>query len=204
MTDNDKSEVTQCQHCEVQFPAHGIERLLPVFFEQSDRLCEVLLCLKCRRKELEINKEPYLRAVEVYKYPGFGVSILPWITESEAKVQYCLEDSHLGPLPHVVVNSVQAAGKAQKIKMYYEKLLLDKARWVFGGEVGISNVRIDLAIQQGLFEQPPAGDVRERRSLIRHVFLEKGFFADPKLVFVKEFVEENHGELDKIVPLYAV
>lgn len=75
---------------------------------------------------------------------------------------------------------------------------------MFGGEVGIVNARVDLAVRKRICDLLPEGDVRERRNLIRHLFLEKGFFADPNLEFVEKFVEENKGELDKIIPLYVV
>lgn len=202
---DDEYAITQCHHCQDRFPARGINRLLPVPIGfLGDRVCEAFLCLDCRRRHFETHKQPYKTAVGAYQYPGFGSDIIPWITESEAKVQYCLDDSHLEPLQNVIIRPVQAAGKVQQIKMFYEKSILDKVRWVFGGDIGIANARVDLALRKGICNLPPEGDVRERRSLIRHLFLEKGFFADPSLGFVKMFVEENQGELDKIVPLYAV
>ncbi|KAK5805464.1 hypothetical protein F5H01DRAFT_371211 [Linnemannia elongata] len=183
MKDDDERKITQCHHCQEHFPTEGMDQLLPVpwGYTEEGRFYEVFLCLDCRRRHFDTHKESYKTAHEAYQYPGFGSDITPWITESEAKVQYCLDDSHLEPLQNVVVKSVQAAGKFQPIKVFYEKLILDKARWVFGGEIGIANARVDLAERNGICDLPPEGGIRERRNLIRHLFLEKGFFADPDL-----------------------
>ncbi|KAK3832999.1 MAG: hypothetical protein JOS17DRAFT_826735 [Linnemannia elongata] len=124
---DDEYAITQCHHCQDRFPARGINRLLPVPIGfLGDRVCEAFLCLDCRRRHFETHKQPYKTAVGAYQYPGFGSDIIPWITESEAKVQYCLDDSHLEPLQNVIIRPVQAAGKVQQIKMFYEKSILDK------------------------------------------------------------------------------
>jgi hypothetical protein len=87
--------------------------------------------------------------------------------------------------------------------VYEEKLVLDMARRVFGGEVGLANARQIFAEKDGYMELPPIGEERERRNTIRQAFFERGLFADPDLALIRRFVKDGQGYLDEIVDLYA-
>ncbi|KAG0313581.1 hypothetical protein BGZ97_010070 [Linnemannia gamsii] len=184
----------QCQRCEENFPPHGLMRPLPVPVRRGGEIHGDFLCLECRRREFDIHKEPY---------PGFETVIVPRITEQESESQYCLKGYNLTNIPCIVVNSVPTVGEVYPIKLYEEKHVVDLARWVYGGEIGIENARTFQSMISGRVIMPPVHGVRERRNLIRQVFADRGLFADLDLVFVKEFVEYNQGNLKKIVHLYA-
>ncbi|KAG0287892.1 hypothetical protein BGZ96_008256 [Linnemannia gamsii] len=178
-------------------------RPLPVPVRRAGEIHGDFLCLECRRREFDTHKEPYHPEVEAYAYPGFETEIVPRITEHESISQYCLKGYSLDDIPCITVNSVRAVSKVYGIKLYEEKHIVDLSRWVYGGEIGIENARTFQSMISGRAILPPVHGVRERRNLIRQVFVDRGLFTDTDLVFVKKFVESNQGDLEKIVHLYA-
>lgn len=193
----------QCLDCEKNFPSYGMMRPLPVPVRRQDELYVDDLCLECRRKEFSTDKEPYPPGVTAYTYPGIGAEIRPRITASEARAQYCLKGYNFQNLPCITVKSVRAVGEVYDVKLYEERRILDQARWLYGGEVGIAHARMLYATNSGCLILPPVGDVRERRNMIRQVFMDRDLFADPDLPYVKKFVECSEGGLVDIVRFYA-
>lgn len=200
---SNNNQDTHCWDCKGHLPTQGFDRVLPVPCRRRGNICIILLCLKCRRREFEANKEPYPPGIETFTYPHFRAEIRPRITGFEAMMQYCLDASHLARLPNVSILPLRDTHEIYQIKVYEEKLVLDLARWVFGGEVGVANARQLFAEKNGHMELPPTGDVLERRNTIRQMFFEKGLFADPDLAHIKRFVECGQGNLPEIVDLYA-
>ncbi|KAF9124814.1 hypothetical protein BGX30_000784 [Mortierella sp. GBA39] len=178
--------------------------LLPVQFRDASGFHEAHLCLKCRRKAFKFKQEPYPHQVAAYSDPIFGATIVPRISGGEAKLQYGLDDSILELLPHITARFVPSAGEVYMIKMYEEREILDRARWMFGGDVGVLNARQVLAWLGEQVEHPPVGPIRERRNLIRQVFLKQDIYAAPELPFVKRFVEHGQGDLHQIVNFYEI
>ena len=101
----------QCQDCKGHFPLYTLEGLLPAQFRDESGFHEALLCLKCRRKAFEFIKEPYPYQVAAYSDSIVGVTIIPRITGSEAKLQYDLDDSIFELLLHVTARFVSSAGE---------------------------------------------------------------------------------------------
>ncbi|KAG0308091.1 hypothetical protein BGZ97_000176, partial [Linnemannia gamsii] len=64
-------------------------------------------------------------------------------------MQYCLDVSHLERLPNVSILPLRDTHEVYQIKVYEEKLVLDMARRVFGGEVGLANARQIFAEKDG-------------------------------------------------------
>lgn len=48
------------------------------------------------------------------------------------------------------------------------------------------------------------GAIRERRNLIRQVFLKEDIFVALELPFVKRFAEHGQGDLQQIVNFYEI
>ncbi|KAF9149258.1 hypothetical protein BG015_008961 [Linnemannia schmuckeri] len=194
-----------CGFCKERFPAEGFERVLPVLYRCNGVLGDmVLLCLKCRRNEFTINKEPYPPKVDAYLDSEHGGVIVPQITENEATLHYCLKGDQLEPLPYVIARSVRTARHICQIKMYEERTILKRARRLYGGDIGVFNAREVLAKQGEKVEVPPEGLFRERRNRIRQAFLEKKIYATSKLTSVRDYVKTGRGDLKKIVDTYAV
>lgn len=134
-----------CQDCKEHFPLYALEGPLSVHFRDASGIHGALLCLKCTRKALKFVKEPYSHQVTAYSDPTFGATIIPRISGSEAKLQYGLDDSILELLPHITARFVPSAGVVYKVKIYEEREILDRARWMFGGDVGVLHARRVLA-----------------------------------------------------------
>ncbi|KAF9149257.1 hypothetical protein BG015_008960 [Linnemannia schmuckeri] len=199
------TNLTQCQDCKDHFPNIGLERLLPVRLGWTGELGTSTLCVNCRRKAYNTYKEPYPPGVDVYVDPTTKIKVLPRITLTEATAQYCLLDGHLESLPYMHVNSLEAVNGDYKVKMFEEKLVLEKARWLYGGDIGIDNARDAFSWQKGGYiELPPVGAVRERRNRIRQMFLQRELFASSKLPAIKRYIESGHGNLREIVKTFAI
>ncbi|KAG0065870.1 hypothetical protein BGZ89_007852 [Linnemannia elongata] len=175
---NYNNNLMQCQDCKGHFPLYTLEGLLPAQFRDESGFHEALLCLKCRRKAFEFIKEPYLYQIAAYSDSIVGVTIIPRITGSEAKLQYGLDDSILELLPHVTARFFSSAGEIC--------------------DVGVLNARRVLALLGERIEHPPAGAIRERRTFIRQMFLKQDLFAAPELPSVRRFVEHGQGDLHQI------
>lgn len=130
-------------------------RPLPVPVRRAGGIHGEFLCLECRRREFDTRREPYHPEVEAYAYPGFETEIVPRITEHESISQYCLKGYSLDDIPCITVNSVRAVGKVYGIKLYEEKHIVDLARWVYGGEIGIENARTFQSMISGRAILPP-------------------------------------------------
>ncbi|KAG0287891.1 hypothetical protein BGZ96_008255 [Linnemannia gamsii] len=178
-------------------------RPLPVPVRRQGELYIDDLCLECRRKEFNTDKEPYPPGVTAYTYPSIGAEIRPRIIASEARSQYCLKDYNFQNLPCITVKSVRAVGEVYDVNLYEEEHIIDQARWLYGGEVGIAHARMLFATNSGRLILPPVGDIRERRNMIRQVFMNRDLFADPDLAYVKRFVDHNEGSLVDIVRFNA-
>ncbi|KAF9124815.1 hypothetical protein BGX30_000785 [Mortierella sp. GBA39] len=196
---------TQCQDCKRHFPTKGLERLLPVRLGWTGELGIPDLCVTCRRKAYNTYKEPYPPGVDVYVDPKTNVSILPRITLTEATAQYCLLDGHLESLPYIQVHALEAVNGVYKVKMYEERLVLEKARCLYGGDIGIDNARDAFSWQKGGgIDLPPVGAVRERRNRIREKFLQRELFAPSKLPTIQCYIEYGRGDLREIVNALAI
>ncbi|KAG9062019.1 hypothetical protein KI688_006739 [Linnemannia hyalina] len=157
------------------------------------------------RKAYNTYKEPYPPGVDVYIDPKTNVSILPRITLTEATAQYCLLDGHLESLPYIQVHALEAVNGVYKIKMYEERLVLEKARCLYGGDIGIDNARDAFSWQKGgSIDLPPAGAVRERRDRIREKFLQRELFAPSKLPTIQCYIEYGRGDLREVVNALAI
>ncbi|KAK3832996.1 MAG: hypothetical protein JOS17DRAFT_789705 [Linnemannia elongata] len=198
-SNNNNNNLMPCHDCKEHFPLYAFDGLLSVLVKNASGIQEALFCLKCRRKALEFVKEPYPYQVAAYPDPILGSTIVPRISGSEAKLQYGLDDSILELLPHITARFIPSAGEVYEIKMYEEREILDRARWMFGGDVGVLNARRVLAWLGERVEYPPVGAIRERRNLIRQVFLKQDIFAASELPFVKRFVEHGQGDLHEII-----
>ncbi|KAF9295466.1 hypothetical protein BGZ88_002009 [Linnemannia elongata] len=124
------------------------------------------------RKAFEFIKESYPYQVAAYSDSIVGVTIIPRITGSEAKLQYGLDGSILELLPHVTARFVSSTGEICKIKMYEEREILERARWMFGGSVGVLNARRVLAILGERIEHPPCGSYPREKKLYSSDVLE--------------------------------
>ncbi|KAK3832998.1 MAG: hypothetical protein JOS17DRAFT_789707 [Linnemannia elongata] len=196
---------TQCQDCKHHFPTKGLERLLPVRLGWTGELGIPDLCVKCRRKAYNTYKEPYPPGVDMYVDSLVNVRILPRITLTEATAQYCLLDGHLESLPYMQVYALEAVNGVYKVKMYEERLVLEKARWLYGGDIGIDNARDAFSWQKGgSIDLPPVGAVRERRNRIRQLFLQRELFAPSKLPAIQCYIECGSGNLQEIVNALAI
>lgn len=187
----------QFQDCKGHFPLYTLEGLLPAQFRDESGFHEALLCLKCRRKAFKFIKEPYPYQVAAYSDSIVGVTIIPRITGSEAKLQYGVHDSILELLPHGNARFVSSAGEICKTKMYEEREILERARWIL-------NARRVLALLGERIEHPPAGAIRERRNFIRQMSLKQDIFAAPELPSVRRFVEHGQGDLHQIANFYEI
>ncbi|OAQ25148.1 hypothetical protein K457DRAFT_23390 [Linnemannia elongata AG-77] len=197
-SNNYNNNLMQCQDCKGHFPLYTLEGLLPAQFKDESSFDEALLCLKCRRKAFEFIKEPYPYQVAAYSDSIVGVTIIPRITGSEAKLQYGLDDSFLDLLPHVTARFVSSAGEICKIKMYEDREILERARWMFGRDVGVLNACRVLALLGERIEHPPVGAIRERRNFICQMFLKQDLFEAPELPSVRRSVEHRQGDLHQI------
>lgn len=196
---------TQCQDCKLQFPTKGFERPLPVRLGWIGEFGIHDLCVEFRRKAYSAYKEPCPPGVGVYIDPKIKIRIVPRITVTEATAQYCLLDRHLEELPCIQVHALEAVNGVYKVKMYEERLVLEKARWLYGGDIGIDNARDAFSWQKGgAIDLPPVGVVRERRNRIRQMFLQRELFAPSKLPAIQCYIENGRGDLWEIVNALAV
>ncbi|KAF8943351.1 hypothetical protein BGZ47_005496 [Haplosporangium gracile] len=157
----------------------------------------------CRRNLFETQPELYPPKVEAYMDAIFGAQIVPRITALEAGLHYFLGEPHLQELPYDDVSFVGEDNVTYQLRLFQEKLVLDKARQEYGGDVGIANARRVFAVPGEQDQLPPVGVIRERRNIIREAFLKIGIFAAPELNFVRRFVERSEGDLHQLVNLYG-
>lgn len=197
-----------CQNCGERFPNRGFEQPLLVNIGWRGVSQSHFLCLQCRRKAYNTFQEPLPPGVDAYTDHIHGHTIVPRITETEARRQYCLTDCHFRDIPHVITAySVRSAGHVYKVKLYEERDIVRVARRVWGGDVGISNARECYSWQNGgvtYTPMPPVGIERLRRDRIRQAFLDWGFyFATPTLPCVSNYVNYGQGQLSRIVAIYG-
>lgn len=198
---------TTCEVCSTYFPIRRLDLVLPVQNRSESDASErtVFLCLWCRRKKFDIQKEPFPPNIAPYLDPTTRTTIVPRITETEATAYYCLDDGCLKHMGHIYARSVGSIHPPYKVKLYKEHAVLYKARSFYGGDVGIASAREVLALErEGRINLPPVGVIRERRNRIRQAFLEKGFYASSKLPPVSHYLRTGRGDLQEIVNNFAV
>ncbi|KAH7032451.1 hypothetical protein BKA57DRAFT_510681 [Linnemannia elongata] len=188
-------------------PPVGIERL------RRDRIRQAFLdwgfyfatpTLPCVSNYVNYGQGQLSRIVAIYD-TKIKIRIFPRITLTEATAQYCLLDRHLEELPYIQVHALEAFNGVYKVKMYEERLVLEKARWLYGGDIGIDNARDAFSWQKGgAIDLPPVGVVRERRNRIRQMFLQRELFAPSKLPPIQYYIENGRGDLWEIVNALAV
>ncbi|KAK3833000.1 MAG: hypothetical protein JOS17DRAFT_741243 [Linnemannia elongata] len=196
-----EAPITLCFDCRKHFAPNGLESVLPVPFHWRSKQTSVYLCLDCRLKEFDNNKEPLPPAVETYQDPLYGSEVVPRITAIEAREQYCLEVGISTNLPFKFGYPVRSSINSYTAKMYEEKDIVREARWMYGGDIGIANARKVYTDRGHQVKLPPSVDVRMRRNRIREAFLTKELFAAPELTLVRSYVEFGRGKLQEIVEI---
>lgn len=196
---------TQCIDCKRYFPAEGLEQLLPVRIAWRSFVGTELLCTQCRCTAYNTFNESLPPGVDAYVDPVTGTTIVPRITEAEARQQYCLTSCHFITMPHsITAHQVKKSGHHHDVRLYEERDVIREAHFVRGGDIGIANARKAFAEQRHHVELPPVGEVRARRNRIREAFLNEGyFFASPELTFVNSYVEHGVGNLSAVVKYYC-
>ena len=197
-----------CQGCGERFPNRGFDQPLLVNIARRGVLETLYLCLECRRKAYSTFQDPLPPGVDAYADHIHGHTIVPRITETEARRQYCLTDRHFRDMPHVITaHSVSTVDHIYDVKLYEERDIVRVARRVWGGDVGIANARECYYWQNGgvtYTPMPPVGIERMRWDRIRQAFLDWGFFfAAPTLPCVSNYVNYGQGHLSRIIAIYG-
>lgn len=125
-----------CELCYKLSPKRGPLSALPVHVE--DYAKEINLCLLCRREYFKTHPEPYTEDLTVSE----GDNERPIrITKSSAVSQYKLKEHDLAAAPYLAVENPHYASAAP-MRLYSLKVVIDRARRVHGGDIGIEAARV--------------------------------------------------------------
>ncbi|KAF9925297.1 hypothetical protein FBU30_004934 [Linnemannia zychae] len=158
-------------------------------------------CRSCRIEYYTLHPEPIPKRLDPFTWGDYEV--LPRIDAQSAAYIYGLSAFGIRSLRFVNASQPRPSpleyDSNRLMRLFHEPVVLQYARKIHGGDVGIAALHPDTPRTNWTCSDPKDDAAKQRQMLLRSLLYDKGLTPPPRSIACNTFVQSGHGDPIEIV-----